>query len=239
MSQAIADTLDARARLIVALDMASVADADAIVARLGDTVSFYKIGYRLGYAGGLDLARRLIDAGKQVFLDFKLHDIANTVAEGTASLARIGATYLTVHAYPQTMTAALQGREGTDLKILAVTVLTSYDDDDLKDAGYALGVSELVRRRAEQAKSLGMDGLICSPLEVASLRGVVGGEMALVTPGVRPAGSAKGDQKRVMTPKDAISAGADRLVVGRPVIAADDPQRAAAAIIEEIEEAAP
>ncbi|MCX7295942.1 MAG: orotidine-5'-phosphate decarboxylase, partial [Hyphomicrobiales bacterium] len=192
--------MDARDRLIVALDVPSVKDAEAMVTRLGNSVSFYKIGYQLGLAGGLPFAAGLIAAGKHVFLDFKLHDIGNTITHGVASVANMGATFLTVHAYPQTMKAAVEGARGSRLKVLAVTVLTSYDNDDLAAAGYKFSVSELVVRRAEQARDIGIDGLVCSPEEAANLRGIVGVNMALVTPGIRPAGSAAGDQKRIMTP---------------------------------------
>jgi orotidine-5'-phosphate decarboxylase len=226
-----------RDRLIVALDLPDVAAAEAMIARLGDSVTFYKIGYQLGYAGGLPLVRRLADAGKKVFADLKLHDIGNTVARGVESVAGLGATFLTVHAYPQTMKAAAEGRAGSGLKILAVTVLTSYDDGDLHAAGYRLGVSDLVEARARQAEALGVDGLVCSSEEAAALRKVVGQRMVLVTPGIRPAGAATGDQKRIMTPSRAIAAGADYLVVGRPVMEAADPRAAAEAIQAEIVQA--
>jgi orotidine-5'-phosphate decarboxylase len=226
-----------RDRLIVALDLPDVAAAEAMIARLGDSVTFYKIGYQLAYAGGLPLVRQLADGGKKVFIDLKLHDIGNTVARGVESVARLGATFLTVHAYPQTMKAAVEARAGSGLKILAVTVLTSYDDGDLHAAGYRLGVSDLVEARARQAQVLGVDGLVCSPEEAAALRGTVGHHMNLVTPGIRPAGSAAGDQKRIMTPARAISAGADYLVVGRPVMEAADPRGAADAIQAEIVQA--
>jgi orotidine-5'-phosphate decarboxylase len=222
-----------RDRLIVALDLSSVEAAEAMVKRLGDSVTFYKIGYQLAYAGGLAYTRTLADAGKQVFLDLKLHDIGNTVAEGVKSVSRLGATFLTVHAYPQTMKAAVQARE-RGLQILAVTVLTSYDDRDLAAAGYGAGVRATVAARAKNALEIGVDGLICSAGEAANLRAIVGSEMLLVTPGIRPAGAEIGDQKRVSTPAAAIEAGADYLVVGRPVIAADDPKAAAEAIIAEI-----
>jgi len=224
-------------RLIVALDLSSLEAAEAMVARLGDAVTFYKIGYQLAYAGGLPLARKLTDAGKRVFLDLKLHDIGNTVARGVESVARLGATFLTVHAYPQTMKAAAEARAGSNLKLLAVTVLTSYDDGDLHAAGYRLGVADLVEARAQQAQVLGVDGLVCSPEEAASLHKIVGHQMVLVTPGIRPAGSAIGDQKRIMTPSRAIAAGADYLVVGRPVLEAADPRAAADAIQAEIKQA--
>ncbi|KQW19409.1 orotidine 5'-phosphate decarboxylase [Afipia sp. Root123D2] len=232
-----AQTIEPRDRLIVALDIPGVADAEAMIARLGDSVSFYKIGYQLGYAGGLSLAAELARAGKKVFVDLKLHDIGNTVARGVESVAKLGATFLTVHAYPQTMKAAVDARAGSNLKILAVTVLTSYDDNDLKDTGSRFGVSELVAMRARQAQAIGIDGLVCSGEEAANLRGIVGTGMSLVTPGIRPAGNAAGDQKRVMTPARAIAAGADYLVVGRPVMEAADPKAAADAIVAEIKAA--
>jgi orotidine-5'-phosphate decarboxylase len=226
-----------RDRLIVALDVPGVAAAEAMIARLGDSVTFYKIGYQLAYAGGLPLVRELAASGKKVFIDLKLHDIGNTVARGVESIATSGATFLTVHAYPQTMKAAVEGRAGSGLKLLAVTVLTSYDDNDLHAAGYRLGVSDLVEARAQQALALGIDGLVCSPEEVSNLRKIVGHRMNLVTPGVRPAGAATGDQKRIMTPARAIAAGADYLVVGRPVMEAGDPKAAADAIVAEIAQA--
>jgi orotidine-5'-phosphate decarboxylase len=230
-------TLDSRERLIVALDLPSVQAAEAMVSRLGETVGFYKIGYQLAFAGGLSFAAGLIAAGKQVFLDLKLHDIGNTVAKGVESMAQLGATFLTVHAYPQTMKAAVEGKRGSTLRILAVTVLTSYNDADLAAAGYDLSVGELAAARAAQARDIGVDGLVCSAEEVANLRGISGPGMVLVTPGIRPAGSASGDQKRIMTPARAIDAGADYLVVGRPVVEARDPKAAADAIVAEIEQA--
>jgi orotidine-5'-phosphate decarboxylase len=221
-------------RLIVALDLPSVEQAETMIVRLGDSVSFYKIGYQLAYAGGLPLVRKLADQGKKVFIDLKLHDIGNTVARGVESIARLGATFLTVHAYPQTMKAAVEARAGSSLKILAVTVLTSYDDGDLHAAGYRLGVSDLVEARAQQAQVLGIDGLVCAAEEAGHLRKIVGHQIHLVTPGIRPAGSASGDQKRIMTPARAIAAGSDYLVVGRPVVEAADPRAVAEAILAEI-----
>jgi orotidine-5'-phosphate decarboxylase len=226
--------LDAQERLIVALDVPSVQDAERIVAQIGDAAAFYKIGYQLGFAGGLRFAADLIASGKQVFLDFKLHDIGNTVQKGVESVAKLGATFLTVHAFPQTMKAAAAGREGSKLRILGVTVLTSYDDSDLAAAGYDMGVAELAAARAEQARDIGIDGLVCSAEEVANLRSITGPRMTLVTPGIRPAGAAAGDQKRIMTPSRAIEAGADYLVVGRPIVEARDPKAAAEAIVSEI-----
>jgi orotidine-5'-phosphate decarboxylase len=222
-----------RERLIVALDVPSLDEAQAMVARLGDSVSFYKIGYQLAFAGGLDYAPKLVQAGKRVFLDLKLHDIGNTVAAGVRSIAHLGASFLTVHAFPQVMHAAVEAR-ASGLRILAVTVLTSLSDSDLAKAGYAATVRELALRRAEQARDSGIDGLVCSPEEVADLRGAVGDKLVLVTPGIRLAGAGAGDQKRVATPGAAIAAGADYLVVGRPIVAASDPKAAAEAIVAQI-----
>jgi orotidine-5'-phosphate decarboxylase len=229
--------LQPRDRLIVALDVSTVEEAQAMVARLGDAASFYKIGYQLALAGGLSYAAGLIGGGKKLFVDMKLHDIGNTVAAGVKSVSRVGATFLTVHAYPQTMKAAAEAREG-GLRILAVTVLTSYDDADLKAAGYDVSVRDLVAQRARQALDAGVNGLVCSPEEVSNLRAIVGDKLVLVTPGIRPAGADAGDQKRIATPAAAIAAGADYLVVGRPIVAAADPKAAAEAIVAEIAAAA-
>ena len=222
-----------RDRLIVALDLPDVRAAEGMVEKLGDAVSFYKVGFELALAGGLPFARALARSGKKVFLDLKLHDIANTVARATERAAELGATFLTVHAFPPTMRAAVEGRGKSVLKILAVTVLTSWDDADLKAAGYSHSVRDLVRMRAEQAREIGIDGLVASAAEAADLRKKIGA-MLLVTPGIRPAGGAAGDQKRIVTPTEAIKAGADHLVVGRPVLSADDPKAAAEAIVAEI-----
>jgi orotidine-5'-phosphate decarboxylase len=229
--------LKPRERLIVALDLPSVAEAEAMIERLGDTVAFYKIGYQLVFAGGLSLASALAQAGKRVFLDMKLHDIGNTVARGVENVARLGVTFLTIHGYPQTMKAAVEAKAGSALKLLAVTVLTSYDDIDLNEAGYTLGVDELVADRAKRAHDLGVDGLVCAATELPALRLMVGSDMALVTPGIRPPGIASDDQKRVLTPASAIAAGADYLVVGRPITTAPDPRAAAAAIVADIAKA--
>jgi orotidine-5'-phosphate decarboxylase len=224
-------------RLIVALDLPGVDQAEAMIARLGDSVTFYKIGYQLAYAGGLSLVGQLTASGKKVFVDLKLHDIGNTVARGVESLSSLGATFLTVHAYPQTMQAAVEARGSSGPKILAVTVLTSYNEADLQDAGYRHTIADLVATRTHQAKALGVDGIVCSPEEATALRRIVGDGMSLVTPGIRPAGSASGDQKRIMTPARAIAAGADYLVVGRPVVEAADPKAAADSIQAEIAQA--
>jgi len=225
-----------RDRLIVALDLPGEKEARDMIAALGDSVTFYKVGMELAYSGaGLDIARELAREGKKVFIDLKLHDIPNTVERATRQLATLGATLATVHAYPQTMAAAVKGAAGSGMKLLAVTVMTSYDDSDLAAAGYAFNVRDLIARRARQAQEAGVDGLVLSPEEAQPMRDMLGPDMLLVTPGVRPAGAAVGDQKRVMTPSLAIAAGADHLVVGRPVTEAADPREAAQAIVAEIE----
>jgi orotidine-5'-phosphate decarboxylase len=229
--------LAARDRLIVALDTPEVGEARRLVERIGESAAFYKVGMELAYAGGLPLVSELTAAGKQVFLDLKLHDILNTVERATAQAAKLGARFLTVHAYPQTMRAAVAGAKGSGTQILAVTVLTSYDDADLFDACYRFGVIETVRRRAEQAHELGVDGLVTSAAEAAMARQTVGAGMLLVIPGIRPKSAAAGDQKRVATPAEAIRHGADYLVVGRPVTEAADPRAAAEAVVAEIEAA--
>src|SRR5258708_32004891 len=189
-----------RERRTVPLDLPWVAAAEAMIARLGDSVTFYKIGYQLAYAGGLPLVRQLASAGKKVFADLKLHDIGNTVARGVESVASLGATFLTVHAYPQTMKAAVEARAGSGLKILAVTVLTSYDDGDLHAAGYRLRVSDLVEAPAPPAQGLRVDGPVGSPGGAGALLKIVGPQMNLVTPGIRPSGGSAGHHKPIMTP---------------------------------------
>jgi orotidine-5'-phosphate decarboxylase len=227
--------MDPRDRLILALDLPTVAAAEAMVEQLEESVTFYKVGYQLAFAkGGLDFAESLAQAGYRVFLDLKLHDIGNTVAKGVENVARMGVNFLTVHAYPQTMHAAVAARGDSGLRILAVSVLTSYDDADLAAAGYDFTVPELVAERAGQARDIGIDGLVCSAEEAINLRTVVGSDLILVTPGIRPAGAGMGDQKRVKTPAAAITAGADFLVIGRPILEATDPKAAAEAIVAEI-----
>ena len=230
--------LNARDRLIVALDVATVDAAEGLVERLGDSVSFYKIGYQLVFAGGLEFAKELVRSGKQLFLDVKLHDIGNTVARGVENVARTGATFLTVHAYPQTMRAAVEASAGSGLRILGVTVLTSFDDADLAEAGYDRNVEDLVALRARQAQTIGVHGVVCAPSEASALRLLIGPDMLLVTPGIRPPGLATNDQKRITSPGQAIRAGADYLVVGRPIVEARDPKGAADAIVRQIEDAA-
>jgi orotidine-5'-phosphate decarboxylase len=227
-------TATARDRLIVGLDIPTVGEAEAIVKALGDDVLFYKIGYQLAFAGGLEFARDLAADGKKIFLDMKLLDIDNTVAKGVENIAKMGMSMLTLHAYPKAMRAAVEASKGSDLCLLGVTVLTSMDEQDVIDAGYEYDPHTLVLRRAEQARAVGMGGIVCSAEESSAVRKIVGPDMAIVTPGIRPAGSDKGDQKRVMTPADALRAGSSHLVVARPIVKAADPHAAARAILDEM-----
>jgi orotidine-5'-phosphate decarboxylase len=223
-----------RDRMIVALDMSSAGAARDLVDQLGPSASFYKVGLELIYAGGLPLIEELIEAGNKIFLDAKLLDIDNTVAGAITSIMRTGATFVTLHAYPKAMRAAVAVRGDNPLKLLGVSVLTSMDDADTADAGYGLPVRDLVLRRASDAKQAMMDGIVASPAEAAAIRAAVGPGMLIVTPGIRPRGSDAGDQKRIATPAEAITAGADYLVVGRAITAAPDPVLAADAIVAEI-----
>jgi orotidine-5'-phosphate decarboxylase len=224
-----------RNRLIVALDVPTVGEAEAVVMEIGDAVSFYKIGYQLAFAGGLDFAKHLTASGKQVFLDMKLLDIDNTIAKAVENIAKLGVSMLTIHAYPKAMRAAVEAAKGSPLCLLGVTVLTSMDNADLADAGYATDAASLVAKRANQARKAGMGGVVCSPEEAAAVRKILGPDMTLVTPGIRPAGSDKGDQKRVATPGDAIASGASHLVVGRPITGANDRKAAALEIISQMQ----
>jgi orotidine-5'-phosphate decarboxylase len=226
--------MNARDRLIVGLDVPTLREAETIVTTLGDDVLFYKIGYQLVFAGGLDFAKDLINSGKKVFLDMKLLDIDNTVAHGVENIAKIGVSMLTLHAYPKAMRAAVTAAAGSELTLLGVTVLTSMDDEDLREAGYGLSPQELVYKRAAQARDAKMGGIVCSAEESAAVRQILGPDMAIVTPGIRPTGTDKGDQKRVMTPADAIKAGSSHLVVARPIVQAADPKAAAQAILSEM-----
>lgn len=227
--------MSAKDRLIVGLDVPTLAEAEAIVRELDGVVSFYKIGYQLAFAGGLDFARELAAGGTRVFLDMKLLDIDNTVAKGVDNIVKMGVTMLTLHAYPKAMAAAVEAARGSPLRLLAVTVLTSMDDADLVAAGYRDGARTLVAKRARQALEAGMGGIVCSAAEAAEVRSLVGPDLAVVTPGIRPAGADHGDQKRVLTPADAIRSGASHLVVARPIVGAKDRRAAAQAILDEIE----
>jgi orotidine-5'-phosphate decarboxylase len=224
-------------RLIVALDVPTAQAARALVGRLGAGVTFYKIGLELVTAGGLALVSELAGAGKRVFLDMKLLDIENTIERATRNAAAAGATFLSVHAHDaKTLRAALAGRAGTHLKVLGVTVLTNLDAADLRQQGIAGSPEDLVARRAVLARDAGCDGVVASGLEAARVRAIVGAGIAIVTPGIRLAGSNAGDQARVSGPREAIAAGADYLVVGRPITSADDPGAAVGLFRQEIEE---
>ncbi|NNC36144.1 MAG: orotidine-5'-phosphate decarboxylase [Acidimicrobiales bacterium] len=221
-------------RLYVALDLPSIADAKAMVERLGDSVVSYKIGLQLLPIGGVEFGKGLIAQGKNVFFDFKLHDIGATVEKATRSIAPLGASLLTVHGTPDVMAAAVKGRGKSKLKIMAVTVLTSLDDAALVEMGYFTNAKELVIHRVRQAVKAGVDGVISSPLEAAEIRALVPKDFLIVTPGVRMPGGDAGDQKRIATPALALSSGASHIVVGRPITQSNDPRRAVADILKNI-----
>ncbi|MEO0880613.1 MAG: orotidine-5'-phosphate decarboxylase [Pseudomonadota bacterium] len=225
-------------RLIIALDTASTEIAQSAIDAIGAYGAFYKIGYQLMPIGGLALAGRLSDAGKKVFLDFKFHDIGATVERGVKSVTKLGGDFLTVHAEPDVLKGAIAGRgDDTRLKILAVTVLTSLTQGSLAKSGIKTPLADLVLQRAEFAAEAGADGVVASAQEASAIRARFGDALKIVTPGVRPAGASADDQARIVTPADAIRAGADHLVVGRPIVNADDPAAAAAAIRNEIDSA--
>lgn len=227
-------------RLIVALDLSARAEAEKLVEKLGDSVSFYKIGYQFFFGGdGFAFGKELIASGKKVFFDLKLFDIENTVEKGVEAFAKSGASFLTVHAYPKVIGAAARAAAGSQLKILGVTVLTSYDNDDMMYAGYDRDVESLVGLRAHQAKLANIGGIVCSPHEAAMARTLIGDELDIVTPGIRPAGAKTNDQKRIMTPSEALENGASHIVVGRPITAADSPAQEAGAIVAEMAKVAP
>lgn len=222
-------------RLIVPLDLPSADEARAMVEGIGEAVSFYKVGLELFAGGeGMVLARELKAAGKQVFLDWKLHDIGTTVQRSAAVIAQSGCDFLTVHGEPQVMASAVRGRGASGLKILAVTVLTSLSDEDLAEVGYHESARALVERRIHQAIAAGCDGVIASPHEAELARRLGGRDFLVVTPGVRPDWSAKNDQARAATPREALAAGASHIVCGRPITAANDPQAAARRVAGEM-----
>lgn len=227
-------------RLMLPVDVPSIRDAEALVSRTEGKVGVYKIGMELQFAGGLEFARDLAADGKKIFLDVKLHDIDNTITQAIRNVARMGMTFVTLHGYPKTMRAAVKGlaEEGNPaLCLLGVTVLTSMDEDDLVAAGYRGPVADLVSARARDARDAGMGGIVCAATEAQNMRAILQDELVIVTPGIRPKGSAANDQRRVMTPEDAIRAGSDYLVVGRPISKAEDPGAAADAVVAEIEAA--
>ena len=239
MSEAVLAAAPAKAdhRLIVPLDVPTADEARVMVAALGDAISFYKVGLELFATDGMTLARELKAGGKQVFLDWKLHDIPTTVQRAAAAIAQSGCDFITVHGEPQVMAAAVRGRGTSSLKILAVTVLTSLADEDLTEMGYAETARALVERRIHQAFAAGCDGVIASPHEAALARALGGRDFLVVTPGVRPDWSAKNDQARAATPLDALKAGASHIVCGRPITAANDPHAAALRVAAEMAQA--
>jgi orotidine-5'-phosphate decarboxylase len=220
--------------IIIALDFASAREADQLVTDLGAAASFYKIGMELYAAAGMDYARCLIDRGKRVFLDMKYYDIGETVRRAVAVAARSGATFLTIHGVGQVMRAAIEGRGDSDMKLLAVTVLTSFDQPDVDELGYQCTLASLVSQRVRLAMQVGVDGIVCSPLEARTIRAQAGAKAILVTPGVRSHGAAAGDQKRIATPVEAVRDGADYVVIGRQVTRAANPCAALAAIRSEL-----
>lgn len=226
--------------LIIALDVDTTSRALELVEQIGPAADFYKVGMELYAVAGMDFVRQLGSFGKKVFLDLKLYDIGETVKRATHEICKNEAiTFLTVHGSRAVMRAAVEGRGARDTNLLAVTVLTSFDQDDLADLGYQVPVSELVELRVRKAKESGIDGIVCSPLEVPRVREVGGPKLRLVTPGVRSAGAAAGDQKRVATPAEAIASGADYLVIGRQVTRSSDPRQSCEQILAEIGKARP
>jgi len=220
--------------IIVALDFESAEEARGVVTRLGDRVAFYKVGMELYAAAGMPFVRDLRAQGKDVFLDMKFYDIPETVRRAVCQVARSGVQFLTVHGSQPVMQAAAEGRGASNLKVLAVSVLTSFDREDIEDLGYPCEVSDLVDLRVRKAMESGMDGMVASPLDAARVRSITGPGMILVTPGVRSAGNAKGDQKRVATPAEAMRDGADYLVMGRQITRAPDPAGEVARVLEEM-----
>ena len=221
--------------VIVALDLATKAEARSLISALGDSATFYKVGLELYTGVGMDFVRDLKSEGHRVFLDLKLYDIGETVKRAVAQVARAGADFLSVHGSKAILEAAVAGRDGSPLKLLAITVLTSFDENDLRQMGYPGTVTELVELRVRNAVEAGVNGIVCSPLEVARVRALTGPAATLVTPGVRSAGASTGDQKRVATPGEAIANGADYLVIGRQVTRAADPRGEMLRILEEIQ----
>ena len=220
--------------IIVALDFEDAQQARTLVSRLGQAVDFYKVGMELYAAAGMPFVRELIGEGKQVFLDLKLYDIGETVKRTVAQVARTEVRFLTIHAINPVMRAAVEGRGRASLQLMAVTVLTSFDQQDVTEMGYPYSISELVALRAKKAMEIGMDGIVCSPLDAAAVRRIAGPAAIVVTPGVRSHSANKGDQKRVATPAEAIAAGANYIVIGREVTRASDPAEQVARILEEL-----
>lgn len=225
--------------VIIALDFPSAEEARGIVSKLGAAAPFYKVGLELYAASGMEMVRELKNQGRRVFLDLKLYDIGETVRRAVAVMAESGADFLTIHGRRQVVRAAAEGRGDSPLKLLAVSVLTSVDESDLREDGYARGLSELIDLRVRNAMADGADGIVCSARDAARVRGIAGREAILVNPGVRSAGAAAGDQKRIATPAEAIAAGANYIVAGRQVTRSSDPRGELERILEEVSAAAP
>ena len=221
--------------MIIALDVSSAAEALQLIEKIGPAADFYKVGMEMYAAAGMDFVSQLASFGKKVFLDLKLYDIGETVKRATRQICKTGVvTFLTVHGSRTVMEAAVEGRGEGSTQLLAVTVLTSFDQEDLADLGYPAPIEDLVELRVKKAVESGMDGVVCSPLEVARVRKMGGPKLQLVTPGVRSAGVSAGDQKRIATPSEAIRNGANYLVIGRQVTRAADPQKACRQLLAEI-----
>jgi len=220
--------------IIVALDVESAAEARTLVRLIGPSVTFYKVGMELYCAAGMDYVRELLAEGKDVFLDLKFYDIPETVKRAVTQVARSGVRFLTVHGISPVMRAAVEGRGGSDLRLLAVTVLTSFDQRDLMEEGYCCDISDVVKLRVRHAMAERIDGVIASPLEAASVRALAGPKAILVTPGVRSAGAGQGDQKRVATPAEALRAGANYVVMGRQITRSSKPGDEVLRVLEEI-----
>jgi orotidine-5'-phosphate decarboxylase len=231
--------LNEKSPVIIALDVESTSQALELLDRIGDAAHFYKVGMELYAVGGMGFVNELLHRGKRVFLDLKLYDIGETVKRATAQIVKSGVSFLTVHGSASVMRAAVEGRGASSTQLLAVTVLTSFDQQDLADLGYETPIAKLVELRVAKAVESGMDGIVCSPLEVANVRRIGGPKLKLVIPGVRSAGAAIGDQKRVATPAEAIRNGADYLVIGRQVTRAADPRAACEQIVREISSSLP
>jgi orotidine-5'-phosphate decarboxylase len=225
-----------RDRLIVALDVAEVSEARALVDRLAGHVGMFKIGSQIFTASGPDFVREVVARGEKVFLDLKYHDIPNTVAGAVSSAGRLGVSLVTVHALGgrEMLEAAVGALPAMGIRLLAITMLTSHSEDTLRAIGVGGSVADAVRRLALLAREAGADGVVASPQEVALVREACGPDFLIVTPGIRPAGSARGDQSRTATPAAAMAAGVDYIVVGRPILEAADPAAAAAAIASDL-----
>lgn len=219
--------------LIIALDLESAAEARALVRQIGGACNFYKVGLELYAAAGRSFVEELLGEGNRVFLDLKMYDIGETVKRAVAQVSKMGVQFLTIHAVPQVMRAAMEGAQGSPLQLLAVTVLTSFDENDLREMGHTSSVAELVEMRVRQTMDAGVHGLVCSPLEVERVRSITGPGAVLVTPGVRSAGAAVGDQKRVASPAEALASGASYLVIGRQVTRSKDPASEVYRILDE------